>query len=407
MENVELNVLATMLKKSVWDRTKNFITPAMFPKDWRSLAHTIREAHLKYEDIEKLDKPSIIAMHKILYPATPDSKADQIHLLVDSLVSLQKVNDDIAYDWSKVFWKRDMAKQIGEKAVEIWTGENSTAFSEISQMIEKVASNSLDGQDSFRIIHDNIEELITSTIKEPDFTFGLSNLEGEVQGLNRGDFGIIFARPEVGKSSFCAHLASHYISRGQKVHYWANEEIAVKVKLRIITAFFNIDRDTLKKNNSAYIQEYKDRVEKNLIVMDSVGTGVKEIINFTVLNRPDVVFIDQMDKVKVDGTYTRGDERLKEIYVMGRELAKRNNCLVWAVSQASFEAHEREVIDYSMLDNSRTGKAGEADLIIGIGKQAGLEATNTRFLSVSKNKINGWHGNVPVHINIATGRYSV
>mgnify|MGYP005827742409 CR=1 FL=1 len=119
--------------------------------------------------------------------------------------------------------------------------------------------------------------------------------------------------------------------------------------------------------------------------MDSVGTSVKEITNFTALNKPDVVFIDQMDKVKVEGTYTRGDERLKEIYVMGRELAKRNN---------------------SMLDSSRTGKAGEADLIIGIGKQIGMDTTNTRFLAISKNKINGWHGNVPVQINIATGRYS-
>ena len=140
--------------------------------------------------------------------------------------------------------------------------------------------------------------------------------------------------------------------------------------------------------------------------MDSVGTSVKEIINFTTLNKPDIVFIDQMDKVKIDGTYTRGDERLKEIYVMGRELAKRHNCLVWAVSQASYEAHEREVIDYSMLDNSRTGKAGEADLIIGIGRELGLE-NNTRFLTVSKNKINGWHGTVPVQINVPTGRYSV
>ena len=68
-------------------------------------------------------------------------------------------------------------------------------------------------------------------------------LEQNVQGLNRGDFGIIFARPEIGKSSFCAHLASHYISRGQKVHYWANEEIAKKVKLRIITAYFDIDKE--------------------------------------------------------------------------------------------------------------------------------------------------------------------
>ena len=113
-----------------------------------------------------------------------------------------------------------------------------------------------------------------------------------------------------------------------------------------------------------------------------------------------------MDKVKVEGTYTRGDERLKEIYAMGRELAKRNNCLVWALSQASLEAHDREVIDYSMLDSSRTGKAGEADLIKGIGKQIGMDTTNTRFLAISKNKINGWHGNVPVQINIATGRYS-
>ena len=406
MQNIELNVLSTMLDKASWDRTKNFITPAMFPKDWRPLAHTIREAHLKYEDIERLDRTSLIAAHKILFPATPDSKAEQTNDLVDSLMLLERVDPDLAYDWAKKFWQRDMARQIGEKAVEFWTGSNEAAFSEISQMIEKVASNSLDGQDSFTIIHDNIEELIKSTIKAPDFTFGLDNLEREVPGLNRGDFGIIFARPEVGKSSFCAHLAAHYLARGQKVHYWANEEIAKKVKLRIVTAFFNINKDTLKQENHKYKVEYKKCIEKNLVVVDSVGTSVKEITNFTALNKPDVVFIDQMDKVKVEGTYTRGDESLKEIYVMGRELAKRNNCLVWAVSQASFEAHDREVIDYSMLDNSRTGKAGEADLIIGIGKEIGIDTTNTRFLAISKNKINGWHGNVPVQINIATGRYS-
>ena len=407
MQDIELNVLATMLDKSVWDRTKNFITPVMFPKDWRSLAHTIREAHLKYEEIESLDATTLVAVHKIMFPAMPDSKALQTFDLIDDLLAVKKVDVNLAYDWAKTFWQRDMARQIGEKAVGFWTGENSMAFSEISQMIEKVASNSLDGEDSFRIIHEDFEELIKSTVKEPDFTFGLHTLEQNVQGLNRGDFGIIFARPEIGKSSFCAHLASHYISRGQKVHYWANEEIAKKVKLRIITAYFDIDKNTLQKQKDRYIEEYKEKVDANLVVMDSVGTSVKEIINFTTLNKPDVVFIDQMDKVKIDGTYTRGDERLKEIYVMGRELAKRHNCLVWAVSQASYEAHEREVIDYSMLDNSRTGKAGEADLIIGIGKQMGIDENNTRFLAVSKNKINGWHGNVPVQINIATGRYSV
>jgi hypothetical protein len=77
---------------------------------------------------------------------------------------------------------------------------------------------------------------------------------------------------------------------------------------------------------------------------------------------------------------------------------------VWAISQASYEAHQKEVIDYSMLDNSRTGKAGEADVIVGIGKNLGIE-DNTRWLTVSKNKINGWHGTVHASLNIATGKY--
>jgi hypothetical protein len=91
---------------------------------------------------------------------------------------------------------------------------------------------------------------------------------------------------------------------------------------------------------------------------------------------------------------------------LGRYLAKRNDCLVWAVSQASYEAHQREIIDFAMMDNSRTGKAGEADVILGIGRGLGVD-DNTRFLTISKNKVNGWHGTAHAFLNIETGRYYV
>ena len=98
---------------------------------------------------------------------------------------------------------------------------------------------------------------------------------------------------------------------------------------------------------------------------------------------------------------TRG---LKEIYVNGREIAKRNDLLFWAVSQASNDAHDRQFIDYSMMDNSKTGKAGEADIIIGIGKTGSSEVENTvRHICISKNKINGYHGMINAQIDIATG----
>jgi hypothetical protein len=59
-----------------------------------------------------------------------------------------------------------------------------------------------------------------------------------------------------------------------------------------------------------------------------------------------------------------------------------------------------------MLDGSRTGKAGEADVIIGIGKTGTSEEENTtRHICISKNKLNGWHGMFTSHIDVQRGVY--
>ena len=43
---------------------------------------------------------------------------------------------------------------------------------------------------------------------------------------------------------------------------------------------------------------YKEEIEDNLYIMDSVGSDVTEIDQFTKLNKIDVLFIDQLDKGK-------------------------------------------------------------------------------------------------------------
>jgi hypothetical protein len=60
-----------------------------------------------------------------------------------------------------------------------------------------------------------------------------------------------------------------------------------------------------------------------------------------------------------------------------------------------------------MLENSRTGKAAEADIIIGIGKNFGEEEDYVRHLCISKNKLNGWHGTVTCSIDIYRARYEL
>ena len=406
MENLELNLLASTLKTKNWEKIKNFITPQMFPKEWRSIAQAITEAHLRYENIDVLDDKAVLAVHKMMFPAMPDSKDEDAKQLIGSLCNVPDMDDDLAYDYAKTFWERSMAKLIGEKAVQFWVGDDPNAFADIAKLMDRVTNNSMEGHETFTIVKDTFEELMESTSKPPEFLFGVPTLEEHLSGMNRGDFGIIFARPEVGKTSFCSHLVAQYLAQGKKVHYWANEELAKKVKLRITTAFFGVDKHTLVENKHDYKETYDSVIGSNLVVIDSVGTDITELASFTALNKPDVILIDQLDKVKIGGDFGRGDERLKELYVSGRELAKRNDCLVWAVSQANYEAHQREIIDFSMMDNSRTGKAGEADVILGIGKGLGVE-DNTRFLTISKNKVNGWHGTAHAFLDIATGKYYV
>ena len=145
-------------------------------------------------------------------------------------------------------------------------------------------------------------------------------------------------------------------------------------------------------------------MKENLVVFDSVGTSIEELDSYCGLNKPSVIIVDQLDKMKISGQFGRGDERLKALYCYAREVAKRNDCLVWAVSQAGYDAEGSQIIDYSMLDGSKTGKAAEADIILGIGKNVDDDDT-TRFINVSKNKINGFHGFVTVDINKDVGRY--
>jgi replicative DNA helicase len=162
----------------------------------------------------------------------------------------------------------------------------------------------------------------------------------------------------------------------------------------------------MEDDRVALCAKYADEIAPLLTIMDSVGTSVEEVDDYAKLNKPDIMFCDQLDKFRIAGEFNRGDERLKETYVYAREIAKRNKVLVWAVSQANYEAHDRQWIDYSMMDNSRTGKAGEADIIIGIGKTGSSEIENTaRHICISKNKLNGYHGMVHGQIDIDRGIY--
>jgi replicative DNA helicase len=401
--SIDKQILGFCLNADFFGRVKNIIDRTMFEREMRDIFDTLSYSHGKYG--KDLTIAELSTLFNDRNPAMPEATRNKVQLVIHTLDIGNADNSDLHLDLVHNFWLRDRARLIGEKAIDIFTGD-SEEFGELRRLIETVEDGRISDKTTYTKVEDDFEQLLEDEAGDPDFPFTYDLIGEHIAGLDRGNLGILFARPEVGKTTFCCFLAASYIKQGFKVTYWANEEPAPKIKLRIIQSYFALTREEMvnQKDNLAII--YKQAIEPLLTIMDSVGTSVEEVDEYAKLNKPDVMFCDQLDKFRISGEYNRGDERLKETYVVARELANRNRLLMWAVSQASYDAHDRQWIDYAMLDNSRTGKAGEADVIIGIGKTGSSEVENTvRHICISKNKLNGYHGMINGQIDIARGVY--
>ena len=400
--SIDHKVLGFCLKHDFFNKVKNILEEDMFSGQTKELFKTISFAQTNYE--KDLTKDELFALHVDRHPAMPATTKKDVMSIVHALPP-DANNHDLQMDVVKNFWMRDRARLIGEKAISIFTGQD-VDFGELQRIMDTVEDGRMENKTTYTECDLDLEELLDDVAGEPDFPFDWNIIGDVLQGMWRGNLGIIFARPEVGKTTFCAYLCSKYVKQKKTIIYWANEEPAKLVKLRMIQSYFAITKKEMNTNRRKYIALYREHIKPYLRIMDAVGTSIEEINDFAQLNKPDIMFCDQLDKFKVRGEFGRGDERLKEIYVLAREVAKRNNLLMWAISQASYDAHDRAFIDYAMLDNSKTGKAGEADVIIGLGKTGSSEVeNNVRHICISKNKINGWHGMLNCNIDVEHGVY--
>lgn len=404
-QSLESRIVSFCLHKPCYDRVKNMVTKDMFEGDWSRIWAELVDTHSQYDNDISVDElhASFESNNPTLTPSAQESYLEYFCSLNDETGNNWALQEKIIRD----FYLRHQARIVGEKAVNIFLGkERGEGFGELKKLIETAADQSVLAKTSYREVDADLSQLLDMLTLDPDFLFDWEPVTRRVKGLDRGHFGIIFARPETGKTTFVSFLAQKFIRQGHVVAVWGNEEPAERTKLRIIQSYFQTTKEVLAQDREQFTEEWNRINAGKLRVLDCVGTTIQEIDDWCKINKPDIVFIDQLDKVKIGGKFNRGDEKLKEIYLQAREIAKRNKCLVWGVSQASAEAEGMRDVEYQYLDNSKTGKAGEADLIIGLGRTSDHSPENTkRFVCISKNKQNGWHGTIPVEIDMYRAVY--
>ena len=403
---IEKQMLRLMLGKAFYTKYKGTISPTIFTGDISSLFDTIQKAHAKYSDDISVDE--LYSLHTAIFnPALTRAAKEKFSELVEDIREVQEPNQEIAKDIMRILSDRDLAQRIAVESTEIFNGKEAN-FNEIVTMIEKHKSG-ID-EDKVPAVTTNVDEVLDLLNVTTKWKFNIPILKECVGGIGGGNLMIAFARPETGKTAFWVSLCAGpngFAEQGAKVHAFINEEPAIRTQMRAISCYTGMTREEIIQEKDIAKRIWSE-IKDNISMFDTVDWSIEDIDAHCEKHKPDIIVIDQLDKINVTGTFARTDEKLRKIYTNIREIAKRRECAVIAISQASAEADNRNSISFSQMENSKTGKAAEADLIIGIGKNITSDPSDrTRTLCVSKNKINGYHGEPHCMIRKEISRYGV
>lgn len=190
-----------------------------------------------------------------------------------------------------------------------------------------------------------------------------------------------------------------FVHQGAKILYVGNEESVRRTKLRAMSCLSGYTKEVLEKDltKRKEAQEQFNKIKQNITCLDAVGYSIEELTNYLKENKGyDIVVVDILDKLSISGKMDNEVERLYKLYVAYRELGKRFNLAVIGTCQASIDADNKEVFGTEALVGSKTGKGGELDLCLCLGRRLQEDGTDNsiRTINIAKNKLNSIDGTV-------------
>ena len=400
---MEKELIKLLLNKNFYDKNKSKLSKEFFTNGTGALYETIQSAHQDSDQYLSIGEVSTLHL-EVYNPALSKAARDNFDVLINEIKDIELPNEKIAQNIIRSLFKRGIAQHVAQIPTDIYNGSDID-FSEIKKHLDVT----FEEVNEYEYVTGNIDNLLDQLKDNTKWKFNLEPLRDKVNGVGDGNLVIIFARPEAGKTAFWVNLVSGvdgFASQGAKVCALINEEPAVRTQMRLINAHTGMTFDEIRADKVEANRRWAE-IRKNIKILDTVDWSLDSVDEFVQKEKPDILVVDQLDKVNVKGSFARTDEKLRAIYTGAREIAKRNNCCVIAVSQASADGHGKFELTFDMMEGSKTGKAAEADVIIGVGHRDKLDTDErVRSLAISKNKITGWHGQLHCTIVPELSRYN-
>ena len=406
---MELTLIRSLMDKDFYDETRGNRCPdKLFSKDTRKIKSTIDIAMDQYQ--RDLTVNEVQALFFAANPTLTTAQKHAYELQFDRIRKEQIMGADVATEVLSNMFRQVVGEEVANLGFQYVNGDQTT-MEPLRNILEQYQD---DFTPSIRItyVDNSIDNLTAMAANNTKWQFNIQSLFQSVHGLDNGMLFVIGARSNVGKSSFHSSLcaAPHGWAHQQaKILVLCNEEKPERVASRYMTAATGMTMAQIIADKTTAHRLY-DPIKDNLKFVDATGKTMRWAESVIKKHKPDIVVMDIGSKFAEDGASSNNHETLKANAVYARNIGKMYGCLVVYCTQLSADAEGKIVLSQAMIEGSKTGLAGESDLMILVARNPPMndqtEDDGMRYLNIVKNKISGVHRIVNCEFDFQTGVYS-
>jgi AraC-like DNA-binding protein len=408
---MELSLLKSLLSKEFYNETRSKCPEKLFGKNTRKIKQTIDQAMEQYDKDLSLEE-----LKSLFFTSNPTLTTAQKHdygMTFHMMEKADSLSNEVAIDVLSNLFRQVVGQEVANLGFDFVNGDK-TSLEPLRNLVNNYQD---DFTPSIRItyVDNSIDNLIERASTSTKWQFNIPTLHHSVAGLDSGMLFVIGARSNVGKSSFHASLCAApngWAAQGARILILCNEEKPERVASRYMTAATGMTMQQIAEDKTQAHRFY-DPIRDNLKFVDATGRTMSWAEGVIKKHKPEILVLDIGSKFVEDaiaGSASNSAEALKANAIYARNLGKMYGCLVVYCTQLSAEAEGKIVLSQAMIEGSKTGLAGESDLMILVARNPPMndqtEDDGMRYLNIVKNKITGVHRIVNCEFDYTTGVYS-
>jgi replicative DNA helicase len=397
MSSLDLTLLRVLKHREKFDRYARVIPADAVQPHTKLIIADYGKFYTENPEAQKASEDAFIPWFLLAHPKLKDEPKSLL------LATLKAAQQDVSPELEGGILQRLTALRLSAELTSMLEQWNNGEDINITARIREMSDRQPIGGPVIPYARPDMAAMLTASENDWGFKWRLSCLNNSMRAMGPGDFGILAARVDQGKTTMLAseltfmapQVDELFPGQERTIIILNNEGPGDRIVQRLYQAALGmtipqmIELSHRGELEAAYLKACGGRrIIEVLNVHDRPLSYLEDLV--AKLN-PAIVVTDMLDVCPFDGTAINGGQRTDQIleaaYQRGRLWAVKYDTVHIATSQLSAGAAGELYPGLDALANSKTGKAGAADFIVMMGSSNDPLMTKSRWISLPKNKL--------------------